>query len=270
MAEREQADFSDCGRQDCRDMHSWGPGMRTHYVVHYIIHGKGRFCRGEKRYTLHTGESFIIRPYEEIRYAPDPDDPWEYIWIDFSGEAYVRLLDQIDAVDRCVIPPLEASSVLPFYEALFALSGRPDKRCTTDLLTQTILGVYADSFPLTDERSREAACFETARRLIRAGYQQPSFGIPALCESLSVSRATLHRYFIRQCGMSPGAYLTAYRMDRAKEFLAHGSAVKAAALSCGFSDQLYFSKAFRTAVGVSPSEYRRQLAAPAQPSPTRP
>ena len=29
------------GRQDCSDLHSWGPGVRPVYIIHYILRGQG-------------------------------------------------------------------------------------------------------------------------------------------------------------------------------------------------------------------------------------
>ena len=80
------SEFISAGRRDCSDMHSWGPGTRTCYVVHYIIKGKGTFLKNGKAYLAECGESFVIRPFDNIAYFPDENDPWEYTWIDFSGE----------------------------------------------------------------------------------------------------------------------------------------------------------------------------------------
>ena len=37
----------------------------------------------------------------------------------------------------------------------------------------------------------------------------------------------------------------------------HGITVKSTALSCGFSDPLYFSKVFRKTYGISPGEFAK-------------
>ena len=57
---------------------------------------------------------------------------------------------------------------------------------------------------------------------------------------------------------SPGSYLMKYRLERAKEFLKRGFSVKSTALSCGFSDTLYFSKLFKAAVGEPPGKYGKR------------
>ena len=127
---------------------------------------------------------------------------------------------------------------------------------TGDALVLAILGIYADRFPLPDARPDADDRFEAAALLIRAGFHRPDFDIGTLCESLHISRATLHRCFVRRCGLSPGAYLTRTRLTCAEELLSRGFAVKAAALSCGFRDPLYFSRAYHAAKGVPPSAVR--------------
>ena len=72
-------DFVTSGIQDCSDMHSWGLGARTCFVIHYIIRGKGTFIRNGKKFAVSAGESFVIRPFEKVRYYPDENDPWRYV-----------------------------------------------------------------------------------------------------------------------------------------------------------------------------------------------
>ena len=73
------------GRQDCSDLHSWGPGVRPVYIIHYILRGQGFIEYHKKTSPVHTGESFLIYPYDTIRYYPDPGNPWEYTWVEFTG-----------------------------------------------------------------------------------------------------------------------------------------------------------------------------------------
>ena len=258
------------GRQTGQETAPWGPGQRTCCILHYIVRGRGVFQRSGIRYTLGAGQSFIIRAFEEIYYAPDPDDPWEYIWINVYGEPYTRRLGQIHAQDGCILPPLAPEHILPLFSFLASLG--TGQSHAADALALAILGVYADRFPLPEAQNRSADRFDTATLLIRAGFHRPDFNIASLCESLHVSRATLHRCFIRRCGLSPGAYLTRTRLACAEELLNRGSSVKATALSCGFTDPLYFSRVYRAVKGVPPSAVcstdqtaNRKSYTPAQP-----
>ena len=54
------------GRQDCSDLHSWGPGVRPVYIIHYILRGQGFIDYHKKTFPVHTGESFLIYPYDPL------------------------------------------------------------------------------------------------------------------------------------------------------------------------------------------------------------
>lgn len=47
-----------CGLQRCRPSHSWGPAVRDHYLIHYIVRGKGRFTSGGKNGNFRPGMLF--------------------------------------------------------------------------------------------------------------------------------------------------------------------------------------------------------------------
>lgn len=254
---------SSCGRQNCADMHSWGPGFRTEYIIHYIIHGSGYYiCEGKTHY-ITAGQSFLIRPFTEVHYYPDENDPWEYTWIEFSGEGFLLLLDKIKFCDGgCVIDYIKPELILPLYDYLCSIwyhTSRALFDYTSKNIALAILSVYSELFPISGQRMCESIYFDSARAIIRSSYHKAEFGIESICRELNISRVTLHRSFIKSCGVSPGAYLAEYRIERAKELLKRGVAVKATALSCGFADPLYFSKAFCKAEGISPREFRRRF-----------
>jgi AraC-like DNA-binding protein len=67
----------------------------------------------------------------------------------------------------------------------------------------------------------------------------------------------LERDFIKLIGMSPRRYLTRLRMEAAVELLERSNdPILKVADACGYSDQSAFTRRFRAAVGMSPSEYR--------------
>ncbi len=246
-----------CDFQDCSDMHSWGPGLRANFVIHYVIKGRGTFVSNGSVYRVAAGQSFIIYPFAEVFYHPDPDDPWEYAWVDFSGEKYQRILRKTAfGEESCVSGSLEPEKILPFFVFLRE-SCTEGKVNQSDGLLSTILGVYADNFP-ADAASAETEYFTAAKNIIQGCYFKTDFGLPELCERLGISRTTLHRVFKKEAGMPPGEYISSFRVEVSKALLVRGVSVKATALSCGFADPLYFSRAFSAAEGISPSAYRRR------------
>ena len=66
------------GFQSCDSLYQWGPGIRDHYLIHYIISGKGRYTVNGSVHTLTPGDAFLVYPNTEVIYQADAQDPWEY------------------------------------------------------------------------------------------------------------------------------------------------------------------------------------------------
>ena len=50
------------GFQSCDSLYQWGPGIRDHYLIHYIISGKGRYTVNGSVHTLTPGDAFLVYP----------------------------------------------------------------------------------------------------------------------------------------------------------------------------------------------------------------
>ncbi|MBN8527398.1 MAG: helix-turn-helix domain-containing protein, partial [Planctomycetes bacterium] len=61
------------------------------------------------------------------------------------------------------------------------------------------------------------------------------------------------RRFTATVGMPPRRCEILARLGRARELLAGGATVAAAAAACGFASPFYFSRRFKAAYGVAPS-----------------
>ena len=72
--------------EKCQPGHSYGPAVRSYFLLHFVVSGKGRFQTRSGNYDLKKGDVFIIRPYDVNFYQADEKDPWTYIWIGFTSE----------------------------------------------------------------------------------------------------------------------------------------------------------------------------------------
>lgn len=84
------------GFQSCDSLYQWGPGIRDHYLIHYIISGKGRYTVNGKVHTLTPGDVFLVYPNTEVIYQADAEDPWEYTWVGFTGSDAATILRATD------------------------------------------------------------------------------------------------------------------------------------------------------------------------------
>ena len=74
------------GRETCAPLLSCGPAAHNHYLLHYILDGKGLFTIGTDRsYSLHAGQSFIIFYKLIATYSVDNTAPLGVICFDFDA-----------------------------------------------------------------------------------------------------------------------------------------------------------------------------------------
>ena len=79
-----------------------------------------------------------------------------------------------------------------------------------------------------------------------------------VAQTQGVTRMTFHKRFVERTGSTPGEAIVERRLAEAKRLLTDTQiSVGAIAGMCGYSDALYFYKAFRQREGVGPRDYRR-------------
>ena len=84
--------------------------------------------------------------------------------------------------------------------------------------------------------------------------------LKALAEESGYSRNHFLRMFRSSTGVSPYQYLLNLRVETAQAMLKDRSTkLIDIALACGFSSHAQFSRMFRRVVGMTPSDYRRQI-----------
>jgi AraC family transcriptional regulator, transcriptional activator for feuABC-ybbA operon len=99
------------------------------------------------------------------------------------------------------------------------------------------------------------------RRTIR--YMERHFAEPLqigqLPELAGLTPSSYSRAFKKATGMTPTAYLTRLRVERAKELLKNSHlTLKEIARSVGYQDELYFSRVFKNNEGIPPSMFVKE------------
>jgi AraC family transcriptional regulator len=97
-----------------------------------------------------------------------------------------------------------------------------------------------------------------AEALLRSSLQLDR-SLAGIAAEVGVSMSTMFRDFRSTFGCTPGEYVRRARIDLAAERLKGNRRVAEIAAECGFWDQSHFNRCFRSATGISPSEFRRLL-----------
>ncbi len=251
-----------CGTEDCLPGHNWGPGIRSHYVLHLITSGQGVFSTGNCEYKLAKGDIFLICPDIVAEYRADDADPWSYVWVGFRGLIADSLCREAGLNSKHPVCKSDSNSRLADIirrMLKFSSGSRQHELMRIALLYQ----FFAD---LIDQNTQTPSSIETrqeeylrqAVRYIENNYAD-EITVSGIASHVGLDRSYLYSLFQRYLQITPKAYLTRYRMTKAGELLRTSLTIGEVAHSVGYSDPLLFSKAFKREKGKTPSNYRRDL-----------
>lgn len=249
------------GHQQCSAAQRWGKGVREQYILHYVVSGRGYYNTPDGSFSLSAGDIFLIRPFTEIEYFPAPEDPWEYRWVNFTGADAEIILSRTDFTPSSPVMSGCGEDILPLMEMI---TDNPGQELYNSLeLTGTLYRLLAalvkrsgNKNPASRRCEDRHKCLRAALDYIAANYPLP-ISVEDIAAAASVSESTLFRLFRTELGTAPSVYLINFRIEQAKKLLSETDiSVTAAARSAGYENNLYFSRAFRKATGMTPTEFR--------------
>jgi AraC-like DNA-binding protein len=84
-----------------------------------------------------------------------------------------------------------------------------------------------------------------------------SWTVQMLADSAAMSRSAFAALFRSVVGVAPLTYIANWRIYRAKTLLSQGISIALTAEACGYRSDIAFARAFRSATGVPPGQWRR-------------
>lgn len=244
------------GSQKCTPSYHWGPGVRDHFLLHYVISGCGIYTVEGRAYPVSAGQAFLARPGELISYEADKDEPWEYYWIGFAGSEAKILLERSGFERGAPVISIDfgkefCENITNIYDAR---GHSPDSRARMLGYTYLLLARLCES----DRAKDDSDAVGIAEEFFRNNFSR-QITITDAAEYSGVSRSWLYRGFMEKYACSPNEFLQRLRMDYAANLLLETElSIGEAAYSAGYIDPLYFTKVFAKRMGCSPSEYRKR------------
>lgn len=252
-----------CGLSRTEPMHSFGPALKPHYLIHYILSGKGKFSIGGEEYPLEAGYGFLITPDELAFYQADEEEPWTYVWVGFSGTQAVEYLGNMGLSVRQPIFKSEASEEL--YRIVKDMMEHNTYGLSNDLQRNGQLGIFlsviAEGSRVEKHGDDDKANIYVRKAVsfIQNNYCNP-IKVTDVADYVCINRSYLYTLFQNSMGMSPQQFLMTFRITKATELLQLTSLpIESIALSCGYHDPLVFTKAFRQMKQMSPTSFRKEM-----------
>lgn len=251
------------GHRICEPSHHVGPRILDGYKLVFVMKGKGTVSVGaDEFHNVEAGDMFALFPSVRHEYMADPSDPWELMWVAFSGGIAPNLLHELnltpmDYIRKGVIN----SSIKKILNTLInALGDREDtNRLAAIGQLYVLLACLKQATGLmkrASEFSDSTSCVELATRFIEQNYYL-ELDVQTLCDYVSYSRSYLSRVFHQETGYTIPEYINMVRMENAMELLRETKLpLREVATSVGIQDSFYFSKLFKKYTKQTPREYR--------------
>ena len=216
--------------------------------------GKGTIILDGREYRLSAGDTYLLPEGHNHRYFSDRTDPWEKVWVNFSGVFSRSLLHLWGLDGTCVFRGLDLSPLLLQLQSCSAESDPilAAARCT-GLLTEAFTRMAAS---LTAQPDLPLTLAQELRRYIDRHLTEP-LRTDQLAALIGRSVSQAQRLFTAEYNTSLYRYVLDSKLALACRLLREtGMTVREVAAYLSFEDEFYFSGLFHRKVGCSPSRYR--------------
>ncbi len=162
-----------------------------------------------------------------------------------------RMREHEELPESAVVPDMEKARRLYREHPLYT-----KERAVSLANLATMLTTYILSEDLILAKKSEEA--ERLIRYIDAHLQQP-LSAEQICRDMHLSKTGLYRLFSEHLGCGVNQYITARRMEIARELLLHTDLpVSEICARSGISNYTYFCRLFKKRNGITPLQYRKQ------------
>jgi AraC-like DNA-binding protein len=230
-----------------------GRALHHRCVLILALRTGATVCVDDRVVRLGAGEGLIVLPFQFHHYlSPESEEMlWLFVTFDLADPG---TLDALRFKPFPLTPPVRA--VATDLVAAYQDEGRESD------LPALLLGVLlarvrrlARSSRRTQEPDASPGMVMRVNQLAMKPGERPS--VNEIARALGISPSHLRARFRASCGISIGRHLRRLRLEKACGLLRlTPDRVSEIAEQCGFNSIYHFSRAFRTAYGVSPMEYR--------------
>lgn len=244
------------GEEQCEKKHSFGPYVRSNYLLHYVYSGSGIFQTENETYHLHKGQMFLISPNQLTYYKADDNSPWLYRWIEFNGSMSHEILKSVGLDEHMPIYTDDEHYSVGNALCNIISSG---EMCF-ELLMQKFWNLI---FRITHGEqintiSNAERYIQKAETFIKTNVHK-KISVTDVANYIGIDRSYLTRLFNEHKKTSPQNYIISLKMNTAALYLKNTNiSVTETAQSVGYYDTHIFNRAFKKQFGVSPTLWRHK------------
>ena len=224
-------------------------GRHPFWELSYVFRGEGVF-HADRPFRLSSNSAILIPAGME--HTETAAEPMDTLWVGLHGS-------RLDLLDGRQIHAIQAASLAIPCEQLWLWSQYHRQRLGSEL--DALVAVIVSRFLrlVAETQPQEQAITDLAMQYVNDHLAEPIV-IRQVAEHVGCSEGHLQRAFRSRTGRTLLQYLAQSRIQLAIEMMRQTSLpLSRIAHYCGYVDPLYFSRVFRSTMGVAPRLYRRSM-----------
>lgn len=239
-------------------------GLRTlrrydSFALVYVVAGGGAYADElGARLQVSAGDAILVAPGLAHRYGPKIGERWDEIYLVFDGPIFDlwRKLGMLDP-RRPVRKREPVELWFPRFES-FLDAPLPRNVSEATLALTRFLELFAQLVAEELTAPNGDGWLPRALAILGSDLAEP-IQLTDVAERVGLGYETFRKRFLAEVGLAPGRYRRRKRIDAARQLLRYPRLTnREIAHTLGFADEFHFSRQFRTEVGVTPRDYRRQ------------
>ena len=227
------------------------------FSVHLVLDGEADYHHGAQSYHLKKGDLFFCLP--SIPFSMECNDSFCYIYIGYLGSRANQIMDQLKiTAANCVFPDMDYltdlwKSALDIQPEMLAWRSESILMFTFSEIGK---GAMAE---VSVARSNQVSLLRI-RKYLDDNFSNPDLSLSMVSQAFSYNPKYLSTAFKSLFKMNFTEYLNIIRIQHACTLMEQSfTCIKDIAALCGFRDPMYFSRVFKSQMGVSPREYSMRL-----------
>jgi mannose-6-phosphate isomerase-like protein (cupin superfamily) len=216
------------GYHNTRGGYGYGPMVRDHCLIHFVLKGTGRVWASDREYRVGPGECFAFFPHQIAYYESDRENPWEYYWMGFEGDWSGELMKEAGFSEELIVRFILQEEML--FEQLkkgIDIGMRAENTLYFSGLLQQVLHHLISHPDVREDRASSARNSanplgnEYVRiiiSIIETSYRE-RLSVDEMASRLNLNRSYLTTLFKEHTGASIKEYLTDFRLQKSILFL---------------------------------------------------
>lgn len=228
------------------------------HVLILVVEGTLYITQDGREFEVNAGETILLARGLEHFGTKRSKGKLSYMWVHFctesewgtySADGYACRLPESFAVTN-------SGRLRRLFDIMLDCSRRDDASAAEMTLCALKLLLLECSYQAGAEESGVSPLVHKVRAWVRSNCHR-RLTVADIAERFHYSPDHLSSRFRRETGETLYNFLNSCRTELARDLLSESTvSIKEVAYSCGYADEKYFSRAFRRAEGMTPTEYR--------------